>query len=445
MAQPIVPIPNDYTSPAITADVSVPLSNNGKTRGLKFWMVTCFDLVHFKVPSEDPRFSYMIYQVEQCPDTGRHHIQAYLELKKQTPFQQVKAMFSPAQVHLEGRKAKTPGPAIKYCSKEETRVTGPFEFGQRPDENAAANAPKIDWVEVREKVWRYNSWAGVLASDDPDVVRATAAKLNYVQALYNSRPQAPPEPAIVLRKWQKKVLEMLAEPVQKRRIIWIWSEASGTGKTTFFDYCSTKFSILPGADWTNTMFVYDGQSVLWYDRTRAQSGDHRNVDLFYSDLERASNATLHTSTKYVGCRKYISCHVVVTANSTPDDFRLPGRFVVVEAKTKEQEDREEDQAIEELDQLIETNMQIDIDNDNAVFPDSDTEYPNLEEAEEPEEPIFPKTQPESPSPDPDNDEPMMDVGGNTPPRSRSVELSWARSKSRSPTPTPPNSPDISTL
>lgn len=418
-AQPSVPIPVDYVSPAVAKEVSVPLSGNARTRGLKFWMVTCFDLVQFKVPTEHADFSYMIYQVEQCPETQRMHIQGYLELKKQTTFLKTKAMFAPAVVHLEGRKARTAAPAIAYCSKEETRVSGPFEFGARPDENAAANAPKIDWTEVRTKVQAYNSWREVLASEDPDVVRATAAKLNYVKELFLNKEIKIPQPEIVLRTWQIKVLNMLREPVQKRRIIWIWSEQSGTGKSTFFDYCSTIFSVLPGADWTNTLNLYDGQSVLWYDRTRAQSGNFRDVDIFYSDIERFSNCTIHSSTKYQGGRKWVNAHVVVTANAGPDEFKLPGRFVVVEAKTKEQEDKEWEEAKDEWEAMIAADEEMHILNDNAEFYESSMEEDEEDttmDAEEPEEPVVAKTQRISQSP------------------SRSQSLSWARTPQRSPSP-----------
>lgn len=350
----------NFRSRALTNGVAKELSANAKQRGLRYWMVTCFDLVQFKVPQDDERFQYMVYQVENCPTTKRDHIQGYLELNAQTRFLQVKAMFAPAVVHLEGRKAKNAKPAIDYCMKEETRVSGPWEFGTRPDEEAKTQ-PKIDWISVREKVQALPHWRQVIQSEDPEIVRATASKLNYVKELHGARDVAAFPPNIVLRKWQKKVLAMLDEPPVKRRIIWIWSEKSGTGKTTFFDYVSSKYDVLPGADWANTLFVYDGQSVIWYDRTRAQSTDFRGTDLFYSDLERFSNCSVHTSTKYQGTRKHVNAHVVVTANAGPDDFRLPQRFVVIEAKTAEEEQAQADAEQDEFEDLFHIQHQMDID------------------------------------------------------------------------------------
>jgi len=350
---------------AVVDGVAQPLTDAGKKRGLKYWMVTSFDLVNFSVPSEDDRFQYMVYQVECCPTTKRDHIQGYLELKSQTRFNQVKQMFAPCVVHLEGRKAKSAIPAINYCKKEETRVDGPWEFGTPAVDEAERGKPKIDWVQVRAKVWACKTWAAVLASEDEEVVRACAAKLNYVKELYMTKPQPVFPPEITLRKWQRRVTEMLDGPVEKRRIIWIWSEKSGTGKTTFFDYCSSKYDVLPGADWANTLFVYDGNAVLWFDRSRSQSDDVRGVDQFYSDLERFSNDTVHTSTKYVPTRKRISAHVVVTANCPPDERRLPQRFVVVEAKTLEEEQEEDEKNIQEMEEKIAAQHLLDIQNGAA--------------------------------------------------------------------------------
>ena len=351
---------------ALVDGISTTLTDAGKTRGLKYWMVTCFDLVNFKVPNEDDRFQYFVYQVENCPTTGRDHIQGYLELKSQTRFNQVKQMFAPAVIHLEGRKAKSSIPAINYCKKEETRVDGPWEFGTPAVDEGERGKPKIDWMQVRTKIWACKTWLSVLSSEDEEVVRACAAKLNYVKELYQAKPQPIPPPEIRLRKWQTRVIEMLNAPVEKRRIIWIWSEKSGTGKTTFFDYCSSKYDVLPGADWANTLFVYDGNSVLWFDRSRSQSDDVRGVDQFYSDLERFSNDTVHTSTKYVPTRKRVSSHIVVTANCPPDERRLPQRFVVVEAKTLEEEQEEDERNIAEMEAHIAAQHLLDIENGNAT-------------------------------------------------------------------------------
>lgn len=395
-------------------------------------MVTCFDLANFTVPNEDDRFQYMVYQVENCPTTQRDHIQGYLELKSQTRFNQVKQMFAPAVVHLEGRKAKSSIPAINYCKKEETRVDGPWEFGTPAVDEEARGKSKIDWVAVRAKIWACKTWAGVLSSEDEEVVRACAAKLNYVKELYMTKPQPVIPPEIILRKWQHRVAQMLDGPVEKRRIIWIWSEKSGTGKTTFFDYCSSKYDVLPGADWANTLFVYDGNAVLWFDRSRSQSDDVRGVDQFYSDLERFSNDTVHTSTKYVPTRKRVSAHIVVTANCPPDERRLPQRFVVVEAKTLEEEQDEDERNLQEYEDMIAAQHLEDIRNGNVLTPTEEVE-PDPMDISEPEIPLTKNRKWNSKNGNSKNgnsriadDHPAFGKFATSPPDS--PELSWAKER-----------------
>lgn len=47
----------DFRSRALDNGVAKELSANAKQRGLRYWMVTCFDLVQFKVPQHDERLS----------------------------------------------------------------------------------------------------------------------------------------------------------------------------------------------------------------------------------------------------------------------------------------------------------------------------------------------------------------------------------------------------
>lgn len=325
------------------------MADSVRTMRYKNWMVTCFDVEHFAVPDEDPNFGYMVYQVEECPKTKRWHVQGYLELKRQTDFNTVKEMFSPANVHLEKRLG-TRAQAIAYCKKTETRVADPVEFGEP---GSKKQGQREDLEEARQEIIKCTSWEQVMRNTK--ISHIVARHMNWAREVFNTRPMELPLPDIELRKWQKRVLALLNGEPENRRIIWIWSHQSGTGKTTFFNYCSAKLDVLPGTDFTNTVYLYNGQRVVWFDRTRAESNNERSVAQFYSDIERWSNHALYVSTKYVPCRKYIQSHCVVTANTTPDESRLPGRFLLIEAKhaveevsSSEDEDLNADSRSEDL-------------------------------------------------------------------------------------------------
>lgn len=72
---------------------------------------------------------YIIWQIEAAPTTGKLHAQGYLELVNPMSFSAIKKRLGDPQAHLEARKG-TPQEAADYCSKEETRVEGPFEYGE---------------------------------------------------------------------------------------------------------------------------------------------------------------------------------------------------------------------------------------------------------------------------------------------------------------------------
>jgi len=61
-------------------------------------------------------------QEEKCPETGRHHYQIYLKLKKKRPFKWIKATLQDEEIHAEV--CRNVAAAWDYGGKDETRVAG---------------------------------------------------------------------------------------------------------------------------------------------------------------------------------------------------------------------------------------------------------------------------------------------------------------------------------
>lgn len=70
---------------------------------------------------------YIVYQREQCPDTGRLHYQGYLECNRKVSFDDVKA-FLGMRVHLEPRRGSA-RQARQYATKDASRISPPVEWG----------------------------------------------------------------------------------------------------------------------------------------------------------------------------------------------------------------------------------------------------------------------------------------------------------------------------
>lgn len=86
-----------------------------------------------------PGVNYICWGIETCPDTGKVHMQGYLELEKKKTFCGVKKMMGSQTVHLEKRHG-TQDQAIDYCKKD-----GQFyELGKKK-----AQGGRSDLVDVR--------------------------------------------------------------------------------------------------------------------------------------------------------------------------------------------------------------------------------------------------------------------------------------------------------
>lgn len=121
----------------------------------KHWRFTQFDTS--RIPSYDQSiFDYLVYQKERCPSTNRDHYQGYFALVTKKSLVALKKIPFLVGANL-GVCNGTPAQNRAYCTKEDTRIEGPWEFGELPrgqgnrtdleavadDIKAGANAKKI--------------------------------------------------------------------------------------------------------------------------------------------------------------------------------------------------------------------------------------------------------------------------------------------------------------
>lgn len=94
-----------------------------------------------------PEFKFIVFQLERAPETGRLHLQGYLEAKKTCRFTWIQRNWPYlGTAHFEPRNG-TRDQAIAYCKKPESRVAGPWEFGQN-----TGQGHRSDLVELTEKI-----------------------------------------------------------------------------------------------------------------------------------------------------------------------------------------------------------------------------------------------------------------------------------------------------
>lgn len=79
----------------------------------------------------DPKIKCAAVQREKCPETGREHYQGFLMLASTLRYAAIKKLLQSDSAHLE-KTMGTPQQAWDYCTKEETRIDGPWTFGNKP-------------------------------------------------------------------------------------------------------------------------------------------------------------------------------------------------------------------------------------------------------------------------------------------------------------------------
>lgn len=106
-------------------------SGAGTRRQTKYW---CFTDNNYP---EDMNYGfltehveYCVYQLEKGEENERLHMQGTVIFKRYLRFNDVKRIFT-TNPHIE--MCRSISASIKYCTKEETRVSGPFFIGVKPD------------------------------------------------------------------------------------------------------------------------------------------------------------------------------------------------------------------------------------------------------------------------------------------------------------------------
>jgi len=121
---------------------------------------TMFTIFSEKIPEPDMTdLQFVIFQKEACPSTGRVHLQGYAETKRQLTVKQfTKALRTDVNVSGVERRRGSQQQAIDYCSKEDTRLEGPWTFGERKPYQERA---RTDLHQVADAIFSGNSISDV--------------------------------------------------------------------------------------------------------------------------------------------------------------------------------------------------------------------------------------------------------------------------------------------
>ncbi|UXB54117.1 Rep [Chilli leaf curl Ahmedabad alphasatellite] len=273
-----------------------------------FWCFTIF-FVSTSAPDLVPLFenthvSYACWQEEESPTTKRRHLQGYLQLKGKRTLNQVKSLFGDLKPHLEKQRARKTDDARDYCMKPETRVSGPFEFGEYCP--AGSHKRRQRELVIRSPVR--------MAEENPSVFRRVKAKI----AEEEFQKSASEIQISNLKSWQSRLKTLLDRDPDDRTIFWVYVPDGGEGKSTFARdlYRSGSWFYTRGGSADNVAYQYIG---CLGNNIASDIPRDKKEHLQYSLIEMFKDR-LVSSNKYEPLMvPVINCiHVVAMSNFLPD-------------------------------------------------------------------------------------------------------------------------------
>lgn len=203
-----------------------------------------------------------ICQLEKCPKTGQLHLQGYIEATQRLRWTELKL---PKEIHWEfakGNRLKN----IEYCSKEESRVSGPyFSLGLKP--------PR----------------------------KVVLCPMTY--------------------HFQKVILSTIKVDPDRRTIHWYWSHHGGAGKTETVRYLISKMGACllsgKGADVRNGLLTWVKEKGMTPEIVCVDVPRSHIEFLSYEALENIKNMLFYSGKYEGGMVNGPHCHLFVFANEPP--------------------------------------------------------------------------------------------------------------------------------
>lgn len=294
---------------------------------------TCYDMTWDFSKIDWELCSYCTINLEVCPETKRLHYQGYTEFKNAIRHTQVHKVLgttggwaSPSNGTQEQAIHYCRKPVVdckcKHCNKarSEGAVANWIEHGKLTTQGKRSD------LDLVAEALRGGASLREIASDHTSTMIKYHKGISVTKELLEEEVQ-PILPEIQLRDWQEDVMSLIAKGFKKRQIIWIWSNTSGTGKSTFGDYLVAKLgpdNVLPGV-WEkhHMLHAYKKQKVILFNLPRGHEMHATN----FSVLESMSDGGYQTSTKYDSKPKLVYATIIVTANRPPPLVELPKRCV----------------------------------------------------------------------------------------------------------------------
>jgi len=260
------------------------------------WFVTIFGLEkrsktnYFgEVSKDDPmrrvhilirnlKTQYFVYQKELCPTTGREHVHAVLYFKNARVWP--KDEFSNFRPNIG--KVRNLEKAIQYCSKNESRIDGPWEEGEKPEQGKRSDLAEVCEILKTKPI-------SELAGEFPEQIVKFGRGLRELKNLiYEHRsPENPP------------------------KVYWFWGNSDCGKSKAAWEFDKTKKTY--GKDDTKWWDGYEQQEIVILD-----DFDHKSWN-FRTLLKLLDRYPMQVETKG-GYIKFNSPIIIITCEYSPEEI-----------------------------------------------------------------------------------------------------------------------------
>jgi hypothetical protein len=263
------------------------------------------------------KVAYVIYGKE-IGESGTPHLQGVISFNQKIRLVPAKAVIG-SNPHVEcARNLKA---SVLYCKKEGEWV----EFGSL---SGRGQGNRNDLEEFKKAIK-----GGMLSlSEIREHHSEVYAKYHRfcLEYIHDHYPEIE-TPQHDLRPWQVALKNMLDEPADRRRIIFVVDEVGNCGKSWFAHYYSKLIGesvqvLLPGKKADMAYALKPGLKVVFLDAPRSKQGEFIQYDF----LEDLKNGYVFSPKYESRIKTYEPMHVVVNMNEAPDRTKLSAdRFKVI--------------------------------------------------------------------------------------------------------------------
>lgn len=362
------------------------------------------------------QISFYVFQFEKAETTGTPHIQGYIEFKTQSKFSVVcnyvtKMAYSPMHFSIAKGSAES---NIKYCTKEETRVEGPFMKGEPVSKSAQKSIGILDFQMCLEKAKQGTS-INQLFKEDPEYTIKNIDKLKHVINLAQEEQgdswmkSTYGKDQVNLKPWQQRALDRLFNQTD-RQILWCWDNTGNSGKSFLakYLYVNHKAQMIRSGNLKDIALMYNTSPIVAFDLSRSTFNPIKRRKVEYQngifsgnapksstedefEGQRFSMAAIEamkdgvlTSSKYHSKTKLFKPpQIVIFANTEPDRSQMSeDRWDLMDIKAEMDSDNQVKSEAESDDIPLQVNRRLVEKDPHQMTKDIEKEFEELRKLQE---------------------------------------------------------------